>query len=320
MASADAERDDLRQQCLAALCYFDLFSYPLTTEEVRRFRYCQHGGGWRSGDGSRVAARPVGAQEVRDALKRLPVSESRGFWFLSGRPAPVAERERRYRLAEPKFRRARRVAFLLGLLPSVRLAAVCNSLAWTHAHEDSDIDLFVVVRPGTIWVTRFLVAATLQLLGLRPDGRTQADRICLSFLVTEDYLDLARLALEPDDPYLRYWISSLVPLYDAGGVFEAFLAANRWVVDRLPGFAAPQAGHRRRVRSWPFVPLMPPMRRLEGLARRWQLRHFPDSIRRTANLSSDVVVSDDILKFHVRDERRRIAREFEEKLHEVNGP
>jgi predicted nucleotidyltransferase len=292
---------ELGQALLAALCYFDLFSYPLTVEELRRYRF-----------GGPIAT--PSAAEVEAALAALPVERSGGFFFLPGHGGHVAERQRRYRLAEPKFRLARRFVRVLSLLPSVRLAAVCNSLAMSNAHEESDIDLFVVVRPGSIWTTRFLAAGFLDILGMRPDARTEADRICLSFLVTEEALDLSRLAIRPSDPYLHYWVATLVPLFDEGGVFETFIRANAWVGETLPGFVAPQSGHRRAVNMPISLPVGGLMRLFESLTRRIQLWLMPKAVRSQANLSSDVLVSDQILKFHTRDARQRISDDFRRNL------
>jgi hypothetical protein len=305
-AKTDTRRiDALGRQCLAALCYFDLFRYPLTAEEVRRFRYASDG-----------EAAEAGAGEVIEALSSLPVECRDGYWFLAGRAADVDERQRRFRLAEPKFRRARFAARLLGLLPSVRLVAVCNSMGLVNAHERSDIDLFLVVRPKTIWATRLVVVGLLAALGLRPTGRVKADRLCLNFFVTEDSLRLQRFANGPDDAHFRYWLASFVPVYDAGGVFESFMAANRWIADRLPGFVPPQSGHRRSVAIPEAHFLFWPLLLLERSARFLQMHIFPSAILDVANRSTEVVVSDSVLKFHVNDPRLRLEAEFREKLKE----
>lgn len=304
MAASEPQQPvELGQALLAALCYFDIFSYPLTVEELRRYRF----GG---------PAETPAAAAIEACLATLPVEHRDGFYFLPGHGAHVTERQRRYRLAEPKFRRARRFVRALSLLPSVRLAAVCNSLAMSNAHEESDIDLFVVVRPGSIWTTRLIAAGALAVLGLRPDERTEADRICLSFLVTEDALDLRRVAIFPEDPYLNYWIATLVPLFDAGGVFDRFIETNAWVGESLPGFVKPRVGHRRAVYAPTAVPISGLMRLVEPLARRLQLYLFPPTIREQANISVSVLISDHILKFHVRDARARIAEEFAKKCKE----
>lgn len=309
----------LQRSLLAALAYFDLFDYPLTLSELCRFRYGSEatsgGQPHDSGRSSLIAHRsPLGIHDVLQALAGIPAGERDGFYFLDGREKVADIRQRRYRLAEGKFAKARRAARFLGLLPSVRLVAVCNSLAISNADTESDIDLFVVCRPGTLWSTRMIVVGSLHLLGLRPKSGFHADTFCLSFFLSEDRLDLSGLALRPEDTYLRYWIATLVPLYDAGGVMDAFRAANSWIEDRLPAVAKRRSSEEAKDTT-PLRLSASPL--LERWAKRFQQKRFPADIQTMANKDSRVVIADDILKFHTNDRRAYFEGRFREKLREL---
>jgi hypothetical protein len=41
------------------------------------------------------------------------------------------------------------------------MIAIVNSLSMYATHPDSDIDLFIVTRPGMIWFVRFFATLTL---------------------------------------------------------------------------------------------------------------------------------------------------------------
>ncbi len=302
MPEAADEKAKLRGELLAALAYFDLFDYPLTAPELRRWRWGGSGG----------------APALSDTLAALDdpaVGESGGYYFLAGRQGNVGVRQRRYRLAERKFRLARRFARWASLLPSVRLIAVCNSLALSNADRDSDIDLFLVCRPGTLWATRLFIVGVLKLLGLRPTRDRHADRFCLSFFLSESALDISRLALPDGDVYLPYWVATLVPVFDAGGVMDRFLDANAWIRRDLPGAGGREMGRRRdlaaaRARGRALLAFL---RAADAPARRLQISRLPEAVARLANLDSRVVVSDDILKFHVTDRREAYQRLFLER-------
>jgi hypothetical protein len=300
-----AVRSSPRQSIMAGLSFFDIFNYPLTLAELWRYRY---------GSSLLASRSSLTMHAVLDALAGSPVGEKDGYYFLLGREGTVATRQRRYRLSEAKFAKARAAAKLFGRLPWVRLVAVCNSLAISNAGDDSDIDLFVVCRPGTLWRTRLMMVGALQAAGLRPRPGRHADTFCLSFFLSEDRLDLSPYALRPRDTYLLYWIASLVPLYDAGGVMDRFRAANAWVGEWLPGTLAKSEVRTAKsedeaLRSSPFA-----LRFSERMAKRFQLRRFPVEIRRMANIDSRVVISDDILKFHVNDRRALYEEKFCERL------
>ncbi len=294
----NADNPNLRRSVLAALAYFDVFDFPLTLVEIARFL-----------PRSSPAEKELPAlTDIRKTLRRCPVGEREGYFFLAGRDAIVDRRREKYLLAAGKYRKARLLAACLRLLPSVRLVAVCNSLAIYNAERDSDIDFFVVTRPGAVWFTRLVTTGAVSLFGLRPDARTQRDRYCLSFFVTENALDLSSLALPSGDTYLRYWLATLQPLYDAGGVMDRLMAANAWLARDLPAYAPATRSaappDRRPARSNPF----------EGMARRLQWRLFPRSISAAANRDSRVVVYDDVLKFHVKDRRAEIEAAYRGRL------
>ena len=298
----------LQRSLIATLAYFDLFDYPLNFMELQRYRYCF----------SSEEKKPT-VQHILEALhsadEKIAVHD--GFWHLTGRDSIVRTRQRRYRLAEPKFSKACRVSRWLSFIPSVRLVAVCNSLALSNADAESDIDLFVVVRPGFLWVTRFIVVSALTLLGHRPNRTSHADKVCMSFFVSENALDLSGVAVHGEDVYLHYWIASLIPLYDAGGIFAAFLAKNSWIQQRIPGALFARRSSTITSPRWGSI-FLPILRAAEPLAKKIQRRLFPAEIRMLANHDSRVVISDDMLKFHVIDRRKEFQKKFYARLHELD--
>jgi len=280
----------LNESVLAVLAWFDVFGYPLTLVEVVRFARLTGG---RELIGSRV-------KEELESDHRIV--QFNGYYFLVGSEAIVKLRRRRFRLATRKLKKARCAARLFGLLPSVRLVGVCNSLAFSSADDNSDIDLFVVCRPGTIWTTRLFLTGALTLLGLRPTPKVQRDRLCPSFFVTETALDLSSHALSDGDPYLKFWICTLLPLYDAGGVYEHFLAANSWIFGPTNVVAVDNV--QSKIQMGVF----------ERTARQFQRCKFPSQIKDMANRDSRVVISDEVLKFHIIDRRANFRDEYHHRL------
>jgi hypothetical protein len=295
---------------LAGLAFFDVFAWPLTLVEQWRWQY-----GW-----------PGKSTPLRGCLADPPavIDEAFGLRSLTAGQASRTRRWQRYRLAERKFRRARWFAWWASRLPTVRLVAVGNSLAWSSAADDSDIDLFVVTRPGTLWATRLLLGAPLKLLGLRPTPNQQRDRLCLSFMVSEAQLDLAGLRLGSEDVYFAFWLAALVPLYDADQVMRRLWQANRRILNRLPAAFPRRVAERRQVKAgrWPrsiaAEALVALSRTAERPSRWLQERLFPSRIRELANRDSRVVITDHVLKFHV-DDRRQLFREgYEKRIQELS--
>ena len=204
------------------------------------------------------------------------------------------------------------------LVPGVVAVAAGNTLAWWNTRPDSDIDLLVVTRPGTIWLARLLVVAPFALLGKRP-GAAAVDPFCFSFFATTDALDFSSLRLPGGDPYLAYWVRSLVPVLDREGAFDRIIVENEWTREILPNGA-----HSATTRLWRKSGTECRMKNvgdpvpgtgsfLERVARAIQLRRFPARIRALMNVDSRVVVNDRMLKFHENDRRE----EYRGRLNEL---
>lgn len=97
-------------------------------------------------------------------------------------------------------------------IPFVRNIAVCNSLPLGMSDEESDIDLFVVVESGYLYLVRFWLVVGLQILGVRRYGKNIKKRFCLSFLV-DDSFDVKSVFLQKDY-YMNIWYENLWWLFE----------------------------------------------------------------------------------------------------------
>lgn len=257
-------------------------------------------------------------QEVRDQHKHARLSLRDGRVVLAGHEAVFDLQHDMFLDAYRKWQRARRVARLASLIPGVRAIAVGNTLAWEATNPESDIDLFVIAHPGTLWLVRFLCVTPLILLRARP-GKRQRDAIDFTFFVSSDALDLLSLRIEPDDPYLTYWLASLVPLVDDGAMQDLW-DANTWMQEALPHATPVTLAWYRRLRHFQSVgnAFYRVLKRLklislcDRLARTVSEGRFPQAIREQMNVSTHVVVNTDMLKFHVTDNRASIYTRWKE--------
>ncbi|OHA55713.1 MAG: hypothetical protein A2388_02795 [Candidatus Veblenbacteria bacterium RIFOXYB1_FULL_43_13] len=305
----------LERAILNTLVWFDLWHQPLTAFECWYFLWNEDG----------LVADSI-PSEVSSALISLEnkklVKINRNFWQLADSPSYTEERLARARWSIGKRQRAERVAKLIMKLPFVRLVALANTNASEGAKRDSDIDLLIIVKAGRIFLSRLLITTLVQLLGWRRHGVKVANRICLSFYLADNELNIKSLAY-PDDPYLIYWLASLQPLADFG-TFNNLLADNAWAQNFIPHrYLVFKAANTQTVANskliWPEQALVGRLGDvLEYGARRLQLflisRH-KDS--RLGDGSSAVVVSNNILKFHESDQRPQLAKNFRERQQQI---
>lgn len=193
---------------------------------------------------------------------------------------------------------------LLQRVPFVRMAAVCNNVAMGMHTEDSDIDLFFVIKKGRLFTSRFLITALLHILGVRRHGEKIKQRFCLSFFIDDENLNLERIAIE-DDYYLMHWCQTMIPFIDRS-VLNRFENENKWV----PNLRVRRdylLSEKKPLFEWLFGDF------IEGRLKRWQ---FKRALGKMNNLprSHGVIVNDHILKFHDRDRREDLREKMKSKI------
>lgn len=290
---------------IKTLTWFDLFNYPLTVWEVWYYLWSETGG-----------LNKISHGEVLETLEKLArakkVKNCSGYWQLSASPDYLAERWRRLRWSIKKRRIAACAARVISYLPHVRLVALVNTVAFNAPAPDSDIDFFIIARAGRIFTARFLVTLVMQIFGWRRHGRLINNRICLSFYLADDNLNLYPLAYH-DDPYLRFWLAGLDVLYN-DGVFHQLVEANRWLGRELPNWLT--VANSQLNTAYSSKPLQNSIG--ESILEKFQMylikRHQNS---RLGDGTTAVLASRQILKFHEKDVRPELAIKFRQRLAEI---
>jgi len=325
MSYTDNNEKYLKEAIIKTVAFFDLFKYPLTVLEVYKYLYAPGGVG-------------KGIAEVEQSLGELSreniLSQKNGFYFLKGREEIAAERQKRYNRSGRKIKEAKKIIRVFSALPWIKMIALGNVMGPRNFKKESDIDFFIVAEKNRIWITRFFSAGLAALLGLRPrEGRTE-DKICLSFFMSEDCLELSALSDSPEllsgadgsaagsrpaDIYFVYWLAGLTPLYDRGDIFRKLHKSNPWLKRCLPNVEACLLAKEDRFErpllaaiAGKFIGLLTGWS--EPLAKRIQLKVFPPAIREKINQGTEVVVNDRVIKLHVNDRRIKYRLRWESKV------
>lgn len=279
---------------VGTLAWFGTLGRPLRLTEIRQL----------------LLRRTATEKEVSEVLVTLgdAVVERDGYYSMKGTkvryPAPETERWFRY-----KWWRARLAAAVLGWIPFIELVTIANTLADRTASKESDIDVFIVVRHGRLFIVRTLSVVYLQLAGLRRHGKKINNRVCLTFYVTDRSRDLSEIAFKPYDIYLAYWVAGLTPLLAKPKAMQRLLKANAWAGELVPGFAAKRPPAATPSWAGRFGELLlgnPLGDFLERACSRFWLKRI-DTTPRPDDPDVRIVANDSMLKFHEK-ERRKIYR------------
>jgi len=215
--------DEAQKAIIKTLSFFSLFSYSLTKEEI--FVYL-----WKV-----KIDRSDLYKKLEEMAEDKVLNEKYGYYFLPDRD--IAENRRQHLLqSELKLKIARKAAKKISGIPFVSAIFVCNSVAFGTADQNSDIDLFIVVRKGRLWLVRFFSNLILLLFGLRVGKKRVGNKICLSFYLSESNLNLQKIKILDEDIYLAFWLATLLPIYDPQKIREKIIQENHWLKELLPNF------------------------------------------------------------------------------------
>lgn len=260
------------------------------------------------------------------ALSDLHAETHNGFVVFTAEDRTLAEERRRAIVpTELMLRRAKRAVRLVRFVPFLEAVFICNSVGSETARPESDIDWFVVTKPERIWFVRAMLNSILRIAGLRTYGNHEAGRMCLSFFVDSDHLDLAPLRVVSDDVHFAYWLHQMVPVYDPAGKWADFMQANVWAREYLPRLSGREERsvcnlvYRQYVKCF-FEKILTGKlgTQLERFAEHFQRAKLkPSLVEKAERTDNGVVLSAGVLKFHEHDTRREIYEAWKKNVHDT---
>lgn len=267
-----------------ALCYSDIFDYPLTVRELWMY-----------------SLKKIKLKQFLSNLSSVPHITLKGikYYVLPGRESIVTSYIKKQPINQKKILIAKRVANMLSHIPTISFIGISGSLATRSASSDADIDLFFISRPHTVWLTRFLVYACLHMLGLKRERNTHIkDKICANMFFSRDNM---RLPLKKRTIYGAREILQIFPLFDRENTYADFLLANTWITKYFPNiiFKKRIAAHSNNFLWTIIAPI-------EFIARKIQVWYMRN--RRTTEIATPSLIA-----FHPIDYETIILREYEKR-------
>lgn len=190
--------------------YHSLFDFPINTFELIK---------WRASDS-------IGLDYPKQIIKK------NDHYFVEGEEELIYKKLLRKKISAKKLAIARRASHLISFIPTIKMVAVTGSLAMENAADDSDIDLMMVTRRGTLWTTRLLTYCLLHATGYllrKPRIKNERDALCLNM-----WLDESDLKWKNKNIYSAHEIAQIKPLVNKNNTYEKFLSANRWILKYWP--------------------------------------------------------------------------------------
>ncbi len=214
--------EQTKEQITATLLYADVFEYPLTEQQLWDYLIAYPGG--------------ISTQSVfRDTVSKYQKDfySEKGYYSLAENSKKIRLRFTRLRESKKKLIIAKKAIAILSLIPTIQCIGISGGLSVNNADTQDDIDLFIVTKHNTVWITRFYCLLLLQLIGRRrkPEQQNAKDSICINMILDEKMLKINK---KKQNVFIAHEVAQLLPFFDRDGIYNRFFRVNDWIHTFLP--------------------------------------------------------------------------------------
>jgi predicted nucleotidyltransferase len=198
-----------RARASFSLLYHDIFDYPLTKQELHRWE----------------------AKGKSYSIKYTVYREGK-YYFLKGRRRIIKLRKTREKISKKKLGIARKATKVLQKIPTILFVGVTGSVAMLNADVHSDVDILIITRSNTLWITRLIVymVCSMSHMAVRTSNDSnEKDKLCFNMWLDENYLYFGK-----HNHFIAHEIVQIVPLVNKEKIYERLLRKNKWVKKYWP--------------------------------------------------------------------------------------
>lgn len=302
MPEISPSRDAVKKAIVKTMAFFSLYDLPLHLQGIHQLLYKQQA--------------TIG--EVEAAIKEL---ESNGKLVRKGELYALKTWDE-YRLEanrveiQKRWKKVDRYFWLFSIIPFIDHLSIINSLAFGNAHQESDIDFFVVTKPGRLYFVRSIIIVLFRSLGVYKTRTKVNEQFCFGFYVASNHQNLVSVLLEGEDPHFAFWFASFAPLINKSG-YQRLINYNHWIYEYFPNFnwemrltyIKEKNITLRLVKGLLEIISIIPCMILEPILRYIHIRHtfkLPENHWAT----SSTVANKHMLKLHALDPRKELREKF----------
>lgn len=302
----------MKDAILKTLIYFDIFDYPLSSDEVFLYLFSFNDFCNNILD-KKKEIKKYKNKEIEKKLQELilenKIDNKNGFYFLKNRDKIVEIRKQRKEISLKKIKKAKKAVWFLRKVLFVRAIILTSNLSYNNASEKSDIDFLIITKNKRIWTTRFLTTIWFKIFNLRPENGKNKDKFCLSFYLDENFLNLECTKIEDNDLILKYFLKTYKCLFNENNVWKKFVENNNWAEINFVDVK----NNKTKILKLFFEKMF--SNKCEDFFRKIQLSYMPDNLKDEAKRENNkVIINNRILKFHLNDNRKKIKKEYEKRI------
>jgi hypothetical protein len=203
----------LGKSIIKAMLYYDIFSYPLTSEEIYH----------------NIGTNHITPNDLREELNNLCskgiIHNKRDFYICEDNEELINKRLKGNLLAVKRMRTAFRMSRVIAAFPFVRGILLSGSLSKGYMEKDSDIDYFVITHPNRVWISKLLLMLFKKTFLLN-----SKKMFCVNYFIDADNLEI-----EEKNIFTATELATLVPTFGPD-FYDELYNKNIWVKQYFPNF------------------------------------------------------------------------------------
>ena len=203
--------NNLCQNILKTLAYFDIFNYPLTVEEIIQFLPEKN-------------IKSAFDESLKNLLQEKLIFKINRFYSLQNLESIASRRIEGNKRAAHQLKIAGRIAKFLSSFPFVKSVCVSGSLSKDFADKKSDIDYFIITEADRLWIARSFMHLFKKLSYLA--GKQHW--FCMNYYVDEKGMEIIEKNI-----FTAMEIVTLKPM-QGKEYFKRFIGANSWTKNYFP--------------------------------------------------------------------------------------
>lgn len=222
----------------------------------------------------------------------------------------IKAKEKELNIESEFYKKTEKYIKFIKWIPWLKMIWVWNSISMNSATNKSDIDLFIITSPHSMWLNRIIITFIFQILWVRKTDKKHAWRFCLSFFATTTWLDFSSWKIE-NDIYLYFWIVYLKPVLNYDNTYEKFIETNSNWAD-LNEYKEIINKNKKYIKfkwkSWWDENLI--IKKIDNLCKKIFL---PKTLKHFEKIWKPfwVIINENLLKFHNKDIRKKIKKELD---------
>lgn len=204
--------------------YAEVFSAPLKKQQIWDFLIVQ---------------KPIKKSTFEDTFRfvKRQLMQKKNWYCLPGNETLLQSIHEEEKEAKRKILFAHQILQFVSACPTIMLLGISGNVATGTAKADDDIDIFVVTKNNTLWITRSLLLLYLLLRGKlrRRTTKEVKDSFCLNMFVTEKAM---QIPIAKQNLYTAHEVMQLYPLFARENTYATFIQENAWISQFLPNSIA----------------------------------------------------------------------------------